>query len=60
MKMILSGAPIQAIEAVSMGLVSDVYEPGTVVEHAISLASGLATNSPQAVSLAKEAIIRGK
>ena len=59
MKMILSGAPIPAAEAVSMGLVSDVYEPGTVLKHAISFASRLASNSPQAIALAKEAILRG-
>ena len=58
--MILSGAPISADEASSMGLVSQMYEPGTVLENAIDLATQLAGNSPVAVGLAKEAIMKGE
>lgn len=58
MRMILSGAPILGVEAERIGLVSECCEPGSAVEKAIELAGILTVNSPQAVSLAKQAILR--
>lgn len=58
MQMILLGAPISADEALSAGLVSQLFEAGTVLENAIKIASSLAALSPTALSLAKEAVSR--
>lgn len=60
MQMILLGAPIPVDQAKSAGLVADIFEPGTVLENAITTASKLAALSPTALSLAKEAICRCK
>ncbi|KAI1071011.1 hypothetical protein LB507_010953 [Fusarium sp. FIESC RH6] len=59
MQMILLGRPMPAEEARSMGLVTDLYESGTVLEHVVrDTASTLAASSPMALGLAKEAICR--
>ena len=57
MKMILFGAKITAAEAQSLGLVADVFQPGTVLDNAVKMATTLATQSASAVELAKEAIL---
>ncbi|KAH6657079.1 enoyl-CoA hydratase/isomerase [Truncatella angustata] len=58
MQMILFGSTINAKEAEAYGLVSHVYEPGSVLENALQVATQLAQLSPGALSLAKEAICR--
>jgi enoyl-CoA hydratase len=58
MQMILLGTPIPAEEAKSAGLVAEIHEPGAVLDNAIKTASHMATLSPSALSLAKEAICR--
>ncbi|KAF4120889.1 enoyl-CoA hydratase [Geosmithia morbida] len=58
MQMILLSKPISAAEASSVGLVADVFEPGTVLDNAVQMASSLAGMSPMALSLAKESICR--
>ncbi|KAI1034209.1 hypothetical protein LB503_012450 [Fusarium chuoi] len=59
MQMILLGQPISAEEARSVGLVAQLYESGKVLEHVVKdHASTLATLSPTALGLAKEAICR--
>jgi enoyl-CoA hydratase/carnithine racemase len=58
MQMILLGTPISADEALSAGLVSQLFEAGAVLENAIKIASRLAALSPTALSLAKEAVSR--
>ncbi|KAK6080405.1 enoyl- hydratase [Seiridium cupressi] len=58
MRLILFGDSITSREAEAHGLVTHVYEPGTVLENSIKIASQLARLSPGAVSLAKEAIRR--
>ena len=61
MQMILLGRPMPAEEARSVGLVTDLYESGTVLEHVVrDTASTLAASSPMALGLAKEAICRCK
>ena len=61
MQMILLGRPMPAEEARSVGLVTDLYESGTVLEHVVQdTASTLAASSPMALGLAKEAICRCK
>ncbi|KAJ4117562.1 hypothetical protein NW768_010927 [Fusarium equiseti] len=59
MQMILLGRPMPAEEARSVGLVTDLYDSGTVLEHVVQdTASTLAAQSPMALDLAKEAICR--
>ncbi len=58
MKMIMLGTTMTAKEAMSATLVAEVFEPGTVLEHVLHIGSKLASMSPTALSLAKEAICR--
>src|SRR5687768_10823508 len=56
MRMILTGDPITAREAEAAGLVAVVTQDELVVEDALALAAGIATKSPIALRLAKEAV----
>jgi enoyl-CoA hydratase len=56
MRMILTGDPITAAEAERAGLVAMVTQDELVVEDALALAARIATKSPIALRLAKEAI----
>jgi len=53
-KMAFGGDPVQADEALSMGLVSEVVEPDTLLDRAVELAQGIASNPPHAVRLTKQ------
>ena len=54
--MILTGDPITAAEAERAGLVATVTQDELVVEDALALAAKIATKSPIALRLAKEAV----
>jgi enoyl-CoA hydratase len=56
MEMILTGDPITAREAEAAGLVARVTQDELVVEDALALAAKIATRSPIALRLAKEAV----
>ena len=56
MEMILTGEPIDAREAHRLGLVARVVPNELVVEDALGLAAKIATKSPLALRLAKEAV----
>ena len=56
MEMILTGEPMAAAEALARGLVSRVVPDELVVEDALALAAAIATKSPLALRLAKEAV----
>ena len=56
MEMILTGEPIDAREAHRLGLVSRVVPNELLVEDALDLAAKIATKSPVALRLAKEAV----
>ena len=56
MEMILTGEPIDAREAHRLGLVARVVPNELVVEDALALAARIATRSPLALRLAKEAV----
>ena len=56
MEMILTGEPIDAREAHRLGLVARVVPNELVVEDALALAAKIATKSPLALRLAKEAV----
>ena len=56
MEMILTGEPIDAREAYRLGLVARVVPNELVIEDALTLAAKIATKSPLALRLAKEAV----
>ncbi len=56
MEMILTGEPIDAREAHRLGLVARVVPSELLVEDALALAAVIATKSPLALRLAKEAV----
>jgi enoyl-CoA hydratase len=56
MEMILTGEPITATEAERAGLLARVVPDELVVEDALALATTIATQSPLALRLAKEAV----
>jgi enoyl-CoA hydratase len=56
MEMILTGEPIDAREAYRLGLVARVVPDELLVEDALALAAKIATKSPLALRLAKEAV----
>ena len=56
MAMILTGEPMSAREAEAAGLVARVTQDEVVVEDALALAAQVATKSPIALRLAKEAV----
>jgi enoyl-CoA hydratase/carnithine racemase len=51
--MILTGDPITADDALRVGLVNEITEPGQVLERAVELASVIATRAPLALAAAK-------
>jgi enoyl-CoA hydratase len=57
--MILSGEPIDAQEALRLGLVDRVYPPAELLPAALALAKSLATKAPVALAYAKQAINQG-
>lgn len=62
LRMLLTGEPIDAGEALRIGLVSEVVEPddaGSVEAAARTIATTIATRGPIATRLAKEAVYRG-
>jgi enoyl-CoA hydratase len=56
MRMVLTGEPITAREAEAAGLVAVVTQDEVCVEDALALAAKMATKSPIALRLAKEAV----
>jgi E-phenylitaconyl-CoA hydratase len=59
MKMLLTGAMIDAQEALRVGLVSDVVEPAQLGELAQKYAGMIAANAPLSVKAAKQAALMG-
>jgi len=60
MKMLLTGEPVTARDALTMGLVSEVVPDGEVFEAALALAKNIATMPPLAVIQIKEAVLAGQ
>jgi enoyl-CoA hydratase len=59
LELILTGARIDAEEALRIGLVERVVEPAEVVAAATELARTIAARAPVAVRYAKEAVVKG-
>jgi enoyl-CoA hydratase len=60
MKMLLTGEPVKARDALAMGLVSEVVPDGEVFEAALALASTIAAMPPLAVMQIKETVLAGQ
>lgn len=56
LEMILSARPIDAHQALAVGLVNAVYAPEALLEEAVRLAETIARNAPVAVRAAKRAV----
>lgn len=59
MRLLLTGEPIHAAEALAMGLVSEVVPDAEVEAHALALAAKLAAGPRLAIQFIKEAVIEG-
>ena len=60
MKMVLTGRPVSAAEALRMGLVSEVTPDAQVVETALEMAETIAAMPPLAVMQIKEVLLAGQ
>ena len=59
MQMILTGDPVKADEALRIGLVNGVCEPGELLAHCKKVAGSIISRGPTAVAFAKQAVRRG-
>ncbi len=57
MKLVLSGAPIDAATALAAGLVAEVVPHDETLDRALDLAASIAEKSPIALRLAKQAVL---
>ena len=60
MKMLLTGEPVPAGDALAMGLVSEVVADGEVFGRALAIANTIASMPPLAVMQIKEAVLAGE
>ena len=60
MKMLLTGEPVTATDALAMGLVSEVVPDGEVFDAALRIAATIAAMPPLAVMQIKEAVLAGQ
>ncbi|HEY8132694.1 MAG TPA: enoyl-CoA hydratase [Thermoanaerobaculia bacterium] len=60
MRMLLTGEPVTAREALAMGLVSDVVADGEVFETALRIAKTIVSMPPVAVRQIKEVVLAGQ
>jgi enoyl-CoA hydratase/carnithine racemase len=59
MKLLLTGEPVGAREALAMGLVSEVVADDQVLERALALANTIASLPPLAIAQIKEVVLAG-
>ena len=59
LQMILQGDPIDAHEALRIGLVNAVFEPGELMQKCKDVANRMVMRGPTALALAKQAVRRG-
>jgi enoyl-CoA hydratase len=60
MRMLLTGEPVTARDALAMGLVSDVVPDGDVLDAAVRIAKTIAAMPPLAILQIKEAVLAGQ
>jgi enoyl-CoA hydratase len=59
MELALTGDPISAQRAYEVGLVNQLCEPGTALDHALALADRICANAPLAVQASRDVVLRG-
>jgi len=59
LQLILTGDPVTADEALRIGLVNGVFEPGELLASCKNVAARMVSRGPQALALAKQAVHRG-
>lgn len=59
MKLVLTGWPVTADEALSLGMISEVAPDDSLMQRALDMAAHIASRSPMAVRLIKEAVLAG-
>lgn len=59
LQMILQGDPIDAQEALRIGLVNGVFEQGSLLDEVKKIANRMVSRGPEALALAKQAVRRG-
>lgn len=59
MRWVLTGDPLSAVDALRLGLVSEVVPDGEVLPHALEIARRIAALPPLAVAAIKEAVLVG-
>lgn len=58
MQLLLTGVPVTASTAVSIGLINETVPPESVLDRAVEIAGAIALNGPLAVRTAKEIAVR--
>ena len=59
MKLVLTGWPVTADEALSLGMISEVAPDDSLMQRALEMAAHIASRSPMAAQLIKEAVLAG-
>src|SRR5207253_724915 len=59
MQLALTGDPIDAERAYTVGLVNELCEPGTALDRALALAARICANAPRAVQARRDVVLRG-
>jgi len=59
MQLALTGDPIDAERAYTVGLVNELCEPGTALDRALVLADRICANAPRAVQASRDVVLRG-
>ena len=59
MMLLLTADPIDATEALRIGLVNAVVEPETLMEEALRIATTIASRAPDAIGMTKQLALRG-
>ena len=60
MQMLMTGDPIDALEAYRLGMVNEIHPPGELMDAAKRIAEKIASNSPTAVQAVKRAVRLGE
>jgi len=59
MQLALTGDPIDAERAYTVGLVNELCEPGEAPDRALALADRICANAPRAVQASRDVVLRG-
>jgi enoyl-CoA hydratase len=60
MQMLMTGEPINAMEAYRLGMVNEIHSRAKLMDAALSIAEKIANNSPTAVQSVKRSIQNGQ